>query len=388
MTPELERTLLKARAISAVEDDSSASRRALQRFHQVRVVRQRRRRLLGTMAAIGAAGLVAFLVVRGTGNAPTISQPQTAVVTAAESVRDPGQGEALGQKGPASASPQLIHFPDGSSATLLTSRTELRMESVSDSALELTMASGEARFDVAPNPDRLFRVRSAGLRIEVIGTSFTVRTDRHQTSVSVHEGRVAVHQADRHNILTEGMSLKLDHALGPEAKTPPSVESAPPPTAPPPPAEPRRARGRRRRPAHKAEARRDALSPEAKLAEIRRLLAAADVDRFRGEPEEAVRKLTQIVAQFATHPQAVPAAFMLGRVLRRELDAPRRAAEAFAQAYSLAPSGTLADDALANEIECWVEVGDQQQARARARVYSQRFPGGRNQDRVRRATRP
>ncbi|MEM7675263.1 MAG: FecR domain-containing protein, partial [Myxococcota bacterium] len=376
---ELEQALKKARETSAADDNPDAARRALLRFHQMRETRRRRQRVLGAAAAVSIAALIAVFVF--TDRAQKVKS-------------DPADGQRLTVESYVQrteepiASPQLIHFPDGSSATLLTSHTELRMESVSDASLELTMSAGEARFDVKPNPGRLFRVRSAGLRIEVLGTSFTVRTDRHQTSVSVHEGRVAVHQADRRNILTEGMSLKFDHALAPEAKTPPSVESSSPaPSAPVAPAAPRRQR-RRDRPRSTKPAPSRKLSFEARREEIRRLLAAADVDRFRGQPEEAVRKLQQIVRRYASHPQAVPAAFMLGRVLRRELGAPRQAADAFANAYRLDPEGTLADDALANEVECWAAVGQARKARERAKVYVQRFPGGRNGDRVRRAIQP
>jgi hypothetical protein len=59
---------------------------------------------------------------------------------------------------------------------------------------------------------------------------------------------------------------------------------------------------------------------------------------------------------FRSDPRAPLAAFTLGRVLLRELARPREAAAAFAQARALAPRGPFVEDALAREVEAWLQA--------------------------------
>jgi transmembrane sensor len=63
-------------------------------------------------------------------------------------------------------------------------------------------------------------------------------------------------------------------------------------------------------------------------------------------------------------------------VLLDELGRPGEAAEAFAKARSIAPSGPLADDALAREVEARSRAGDTARARSLAEDYLRRLPNG------------
>lgn len=106
------------------------------------------------------------------------------------------------------------------------------------------------------------------------------------------------------------------------------------------------------------------------------LLLSADVSRLSHHPAEAVPPLQQVLARHASDPRAPLAAFTLGRVLLDELGQPAQAADAFARARAIAPSGPLADDALAREVEARSRAGDTARARSLAEEYLRRLPNG------------
>lgn len=86
----------------------------------------------------------------------------------------------------------------------------------------------------------------------------------------------------------------------------------------------------------------------------------------------------------ASDPRAPLAAFALGRVLLDELGNPREAAEAFARAERLDPGGSLAEDALARQVEALSRAGESDAAHTAAQRYVERFPAGRRLASVRR----
>ena len=428
MTPEFDRRLQLAKERLTAPIDPSEAQRSLLRFKRLQQRRRRRHMLAaGASIAIAAGGACAYLLLRHT--PPTIS-PIVSVASTDDAV----------------VRPRSVYFPDGSHADLLRPDTELRMESVSDDLLELTMTAGEAHFDVKPDKRRLFRVRTQDLRIEVLGTSFTVLQWDNQTSVTVHEGRVAVYQDDRRHELGRGTTAyfdvaespsptaqkalldasrasgadaderrrtKTDSDLSPQSATrhapdgngddagheedrhnreagparPAADVDAPSIVAPPTRAQKRPVKNRRRvepsRAGNSSEVRQRRPDRTPSGDETQDLMLAADVARLAGRPRKAVRYLQRVVKEHPAHPRAVPAAFTLGRILRHELNAPRRAAAAFRRAYDLAPNGSLAEDALANEVDCWNYIGDYERAASRARTYLRRFPGGRKADRMR-----
>ena len=114
------------------------------------------------------------------------------------------------------------------------------------------------------------------------------------------------------------------------------------------------------------------------------LLQAADVARLSRHPEQAVTFLKIVIKRHAQDPRAPLASFTLGRVLLDYLGRPREAAEAFAEARAHNPSGALAEDALAREVEGWSRAGELDRARARAEEYLNRYPKGRRVSAVRR----
>ena len=64
-------------------------------------------------------------------------------------------------------------------------------------------------------------------------------------------------------------------------------------------------------------------------------------------------------------------------MLLTDLNRPRDAAAAFAQAERIAPRGALAEDAAARVAEAWQNAGESRRAAQAARHYEQMYPTGR-----------
>ena len=88
---------------------------------------------------------------------------------------------------------RTVELPDTSEIRLNTN-TELHVE-YSATARLLTMSHGEALFQVAKDPNRVFIVRVAGYDFKAVGTAFDIRADAPGgLQLTVTEGRVRVHR--------------------------------------------------------------------------------------------------------------------------------------------------------------------------------------------------
>lgn len=142
----------------------------------------------GGAATIVAAGLFGFLL-RGDPSA----LPQ-------------GYATAIGEY-------RTITLDDGSTIELNTnSRVSI---AYSDRARDVQLLRGEAKFDVARDPNRPFAVRSANAVAEAVGTSFVVRLREGSAELTVIEGAVAFLRAQ-----------SLDAPPAAEALKPPTHDSA------------------------------------------------------------------------------------------------------------------------------------------------------------------
>jgi transmembrane sensor len=83
------------------------------------------------------------------------------------------------------------------------------------------------------------------------------------------------------------------------------------------------------------------------------------------------------VSRHAASPVAPLAAFTLGRVYIVQLGQPDQAAASFERASKLSPQGSLAQDALAREVEALSKGGNAQKANQRAQEYLRSYPNGR-----------
>lgn len=122
-----------------------------------------------------------------------------------------------------------VSLPEGSAITLNTD-TVVRQAFVEDER-RIDLLRGEALFDVAHDPTRPFRVFADDVRVEAIGTSFTVR--RHENGdveVVVREGLVDVRRVgSAHGVqLAAATTSRVsgDAPIRPQALTPDAVDKS------------------------------------------------------------------------------------------------------------------------------------------------------------------
>jgi transmembrane sensor len=279
---------------------------------------------------------------------------------------------------------QTVRFADGS-RVVRAAEAALRVSAAGPSLARVDLAAGRARFEIARRPGRTFRVDAGAVTVEVLGTAFFVERAADRAQVGVSHGRVMVRWPGGSRTLAAGEAGWFPPATAPATAAAPTaaapgaapLEVAPPPR-PRPPAAPPGAWRRLARAGQHARAY-DALEAAGGAGAVKDepadLLLAADVARLGGHPARAVAPLRALVARFPRDPLAPVAAFTLGRLLAAE--APAQAARAFEDARRLAPTGGLAEDALARAAEAWARAGDEGRARALARAYLEAYPRGR-----------
>ncbi|MFD2574400.1 FecR family protein [Spirosoma soli] len=80
-------------------------------------------------------------------------------------------------------------LPDGSKVWLKRGSRLNYPQTFADESREVTL-TGEAFFEVVPNPSRPFRIRAAETTVQVLGTSFSVRAYENDVRVAVRTGKV------------------------------------------------------------------------------------------------------------------------------------------------------------------------------------------------------
>lgn len=401
---ELTRTLAKAREHVTTKDDEVV----LDRQWRGLVAKRRRR----TVVKVAASAALVLLAALGAWRMVPTSAP-TEIAT----------------------SPSL-RLPDGSMVFFLDADTEVTPRVVGDTRIELALTRGRARFDVSRRPERAFVVDAEDVRVTVVGTEFVVAHETDEIEVDVLEGRVRVEAGDEDRLLRAGDRARFaahatasasveapieaiavggtngaNGANGANGETTVATEDEP--VVGRPTREPARtvtasdgasngnaaprATGREATPAREDTTSWRALAEEGdfdaawtalsaaddvRTTDVGDLMLAADAARLSGHPNEAVTYLRRVVDEHASDSRAPLAAFTIGRVLLRSR--PEEAADAFADAARLDPASSLAQDALAREVEAWHRAGRQERARALAEEYLARFPSGVRVDAVRR----
>ncbi len=278
--------------------------------------------------------------------------------------------------------PGELQLRDGSLITPLTSSTSLRTLELKREQVGFEVMQGAARFRVAPQRGRTFRVRTADVVVEVVGTEFTVERLAQGTRVAVERGKVRVSFRGETTLLDAPTVRVFESATRSEDRTAaaPSNQQEPAPDS------------SARSAAQPAESSWRELAHEGNFDKAFRslsrsgrsavrdepgdLMLSADVARLSGHPREAVVPLQAIVSRHGADPRAPLAAFTLGRVLLEELGRPHEAALAFARARASQPSGPLSEDALAREVEAWSRAGDPSRAGEKAKLYVKLYPQG------------
>lgn len=304
----------------------------------------------GVVVAVAAA--VAVWRPRERAAAPAIVAPVPAPAPSAV----PGPVAPVEDR-PKAAEPRVVTRPSAGG----------RVSVVRDTAdaLELQVDTGRVDVELDEVADREVVVVAGDVRIEVYARSFAVERTEHRVGVWVYDGWVRV---DGEREVKAGEQVWIGDAPEPAPRGR-AIDAGPVPEA------------ERTWRDHAAAGQFDdafaALPPpgDSSLTTADAILAA-DTARLAGHPEAAVDYLQRALAADPDDARAPLAAFTLGRVYLYELGRPRDAAEAFARARELDPRSSVAEDALAREVEAWSRAGVDERAREAAELYLARYPDG------------
>ena len=373
--------------------------RALLRTHARRAARARATRAVGVLGAV--------LVVLGLGFSwHAFRAPSPLRVSRSES----GMSKRIGLQAQSDSAIAVldrreVRFGDGSLVHLLDQAAALDVGAASPQMVLVTLRGGSAEFLITHNPARQFVIQAGPAQISVLGTHFRVTRDAERVRVEVLHGRVAVACAGRSRLLTDGESNwfpETELGVSEVAAASQSVSASAPSVvgsgvAPLSSALPAASSARdvpRERSQFLEHAKHgeylEAYSvlqraPELIGSNASDLLLAADAARFSGHPAEAVLFLTRVTREHARESVAPLAAFTLGRIYLSQLKQPGNAADAFALSRRLAPSGSLAEDALAHEVEAAAQLGDSARAHTLAQRYAADYPDSRRLPNLRKA---
>jgi transmembrane sensor len=345
--------------------DGARTERTLEGLHAKQTRRKRRSRAAWAgSAAVLSVVLVTLVVSERRSNSE-------AAVRAVKPAQPPAAADAL-----------HLQLADGSEVWLHDSQARVRVDEVTPAHVALELEAGRAHFDVRHRENHVFRVRSGEVTVEVLGTAFELERETARTHVLVSRGRVAVTWPGGRSELAAG-----EAGWFPRAAPAPKDQAEPPLTA----AGSTKVLSRKsralsarnawREPAergdfdHAYQLLTDSGHPVAD--DVEELLLAADTARLSGHPSDALPFLRRVIEQHRTDSRAPLAAFTLGGVLMQQLGQPREAEAAFARARELSLNASLAEDALARQVEAAYRAGDSARARALAREYLDQYPKGR-----------
>jgi transmembrane sensor len=283
-----------------------------------------------------------------------------------------------------------MRLKDGSQIALLDASARVIVGEVSPTHAAVELSAGRARFDVVHRPERVFRVICGEVTVEVLGTSFELEREGARTRVAVVRGRVAVEWSDGRTELVAGEAGWFPKPQAEEdvadtaqevATTAKHASAAPKPVT-------SESKNSWREPAERGDFKHAyALLAQTKHVhsdDVEELMLAADTARLSGHPEAAVPFLNRVVSQHAQDSRAPLAAFTLGGVFMQQLGRPREAETAYARARQLSLNSSLAQDALARQVEAAHRAGDAEHAAELAHEYLARYPSGRRVHAVRR----
>lgn len=254
-----------------------------------------------------------------------------------------------------------------------------------ESSFVCVLRRGRGTFAVKPGGPRRWRVEAGALRVEVIGTRFTVDRGRSRVSVDVDHGTVLVRGdrvPDGVQKLTAGSRLIIDIpdlngksvATGRAAESAPVASSAAPTAATLPPSG---AATSGTEPA-------SAATPTAHVPSANvDWLQVADEQRRHGNLKGAIASLRAASAEGDSSRRAI-AAFTLGKLLLDGAGRPSEAAQAFRSCLRMSPPAAMAEDASARLVEAQARAGHAEAALRSARDYERRYPNGRRLADVRR----
>ena len=285
------------------------------RLHRRKVTRR-----IGAGALVGAAAVALFLLSSWPGDpeAPIAHERASTDASGADAlVSETGQDAMelaplrLSDGRPLRAlaeERQRVAFADGSRIDL-DPETRLRSRAGPADEVRLVLDRGQARFDIQPGGPRRWTIEAGPVRVEVLGTAFTVTREGDSVQVEVHRGLVAVTTATDTRRLRAGERLAIAS---------PETSAA--------------ARDGRQPGGSDQSARRQAT--------LSSLVERADAARAAGEVERAVELLQRIVRSYPRSREAPSAAITWARLEERRGDA-AAAERAYERCISLRPPTAL-----------------------------------------------
>jgi hypothetical protein len=263
----------------------------------------------------------------------------------------PGSGAAMPSAAASvPATETVLRLADGSVARGGPA-SSVHVDAVRTERAELVQTAGTVHYDVVHRPERTFVVTARDVVVIVLGTAFDVEISPTSVAVRVDRGNVEVVQHERHVVLEAGEGVTFDSTPSGDTR---SASPSPVASIEPPPLAPQAFAG---------------------VASPAQLLERADQARREGDLEGAASSLRELLQKHPSDTRGALAEFLLGRV-ESARGAHREAARAFAACLARKPSGSLAEDGLAELARARARSGDKSEAVAAARRYLATYPGG------------
>jgi len=294
-----------------------------------------------------------------------------------------------------------VSLVDGSKLTL-DPNSRVTVQDRTASAVKLVLEHGRLACDVTHVPGRSFVVVAHGVEVRVVGTLFSVTSERADNAVRVEvrveRGAVEVRGPGEHGELTRveaGRSWsqltrtaasapssaapsasQVEPAAAPSAEPAPQAEPAAPPSAEPSGTQPSSG-ARAQAPS--------GVASDARPASARELFEQASGLWREGRPAEAAQAYQTFLSTYPRDGRAGLAAFELGRLRMDRLGDPAGALKALERAMALAPGSGFREDALARIVNASSSLGQLSRCNGAREQYLREYPNGVHRLRVSKA---
>jgi transmembrane sensor len=296
--------------------------------------------------------------------------------------------------------PVAVQLEDGSRVEL-SPRAQLRLVKNGKREVLLELRAGKARFAVAHDRSRPFKIDAGGAEIRVVGTRFELTRSQQaggeQLSVSVSEGVVEVRRSGESEVqrlragehwgaflpvakpsATASAGKPASQLNGSDARLEPAAEA--PPEAP---SEPDNAGEPELDPSEAEAVAASASEPSngPRAAAMRERAAArvferANLARRAGRVRDAADAYAELLARFPRDRRAGLSAFELGRIRMDALHDPASAIEALERAAAAGDDASFHEDALARMVVAYDAEGRTAACRKARDRYLARYPNG------------
>jgi transmembrane sensor len=264
-----------------------------------------------------------------------------------------------------------VRLDDGSRVELAP-RSQLRLLTNQPRAIELELRAGRARFQVAHDRARRFRVKAGPAEVSVVGTRFELTRDAQPggllVRVAVSEGVVEVRRRDVADAGTHRIQAgeSWSALIGRDASAPAGEPAAAKPDEP--------AAFEPDAPQAKAAARAEGRDPAESGASA--AFQRANLARRAGRMQEAADGYAELLARYPDDPRAGISAFELGRIRMDALDDPAGAIRALETAARAANNASFHEDGLARIVVANDALGRTEACRKARERYLASYPDG------------